>query len=71
MNIWVGIGFSLRPANKWEYYRYDKLPAELESYRLELERALIRSFATLLKNKKGISSMEFANYSLTNSKIDK
>ena len=27
--------------NKWEYYRYDKLPNELEEHRLELERSLI------------------------------
>ena len=56
---------------KWEYYRYDKLPAELDSYRLEIERSLIKSFSTLLKNDKGIDTMKLSNYTLTNKKIDK
>jgi len=56
---------------KWEYYRYDKLPNSLENYRLEIERASIRAFASVLKNKKDISTMNISNYSLTNSRIDK
>ena len=57
--------------NKWEYYRYDKLPNELEGYRLELERTLIKSFASLLNNKKDIKTINLSNYTLTNTKIDK
>ena len=57
--------------NKWEYYRYDKLPVELDNYRLELERTLIKSFATLLNNDKNIETMNLSNYTLTNTKIDK
>ena len=56
---------------KWEYYRYDKLPVELDSYRLEMERTLIKSFSTLFNNKKDIKTMNVSNYTLTNSKIDK
>ena len=55
---------------KWEYYRYDKLPNSLEEYRLEIERASIRAFASILKNKK-VKTMNISNYSLVNSKIDK
>ena len=58
-------------AKKWEFYRYDKLPKELESFRLEIERALIKCFSTLLNNNKNIDTMHISSYTLTNSKIDK
>ena len=56
--------------NKWEYYRYDKLPNELEEHRLELERSLIKSFATIINNTKHIKTHNIKGYTLSNIKID-
>ena len=56
--------------NKWEYYRYDKLPTELEEHRLELERSLIKSFATIINNTKNIKTHNIKGYTLSNIKID-
>jgi len=54
----------------WDYFRYDVLPDELIEFRVTLERMLIRSFATVLPNRKGIKSLEPGSYSLANEKID-
>ena len=56
--------------SQWNYFRYDVLPDELFEYRLTLERMMIRSFATVLENKKNVESLNFSKYKLANDKID-
>ena len=55
----------------WDYYRYEALPEELEPYRVELERMVIRALAALLPNKKNVPSLEISDFRLANEKIDK
>lgn len=54
----------------WDYYRYDRLPNSAAEYRLELERMVIRNFASILANNRGVSSMEISEYRLVNDRID-
>jgi hypothetical protein len=54
----------------WNFYRYDVLPSSAAKHRVALERMVIRSFASILGNKKGIPSMEISEYRLANDKID-
>ena len=54
----------------WDYFRYDVLPDGLADFRLTLERMMIRSFATVLGNKKKIDTLDFSTYKLANDKID-
>ncbi len=54
----------------WNYYRYDVLPQQLDSYRVALERMMIRGFAELLENKAGVDGIRISNYKLANDKID-
>lgn len=56
---------------QWNYFRYDVLPQHLDSLRVPLERMVIRSFASLLENKKGVSTICISDYCLANDKIDK
>jgi hypothetical protein len=56
----------------WNYFRIDCLPEWLtRSQRLELERLIIRSFASVLPNNKFIKTKEISQYKLVNRKIDK
>jgi hypothetical protein len=55
----------------WDKYRYDVLPKTLEPFRVTLERMLIRSYATLFGNNKGIMSFDLSKWKLVNEKIDK
>ena len=57
--------------SNWDYYRYDVLPNLSENFRLDIERMLIRQYATLLKNNKSIYTMDISKYKLVNQKIDK
>ena len=55
----------------WEYYRFDCLPEGLtKKQRVEIERLLIRTFASFFKNNKGIPSKDISDYRLANEKID-
>jgi len=55
----------------WNYYRYNALPAEMADHRVTLERMTIRDFASILTNKKEVSSMiAISDYQLANDKID-
>ena len=54
----------------WDYYRYNTLPKNLASHRVAIERMIIRDYATLLSNKKGIKSKNISKYKLVNDKID-
>ena len=55
----------------WDFYRFDCLPKGLtRKQRIEIVRLLIRTFASFLNNKKGISSMSISTYELANEKID-
>ena len=56
---------------KWEYYRYDILPAALSVYREDIERMLIRSFSSMMKSNNDILTKEISDFHLTNKKIDK
>lgn len=55
----------------WNFFRVDFLPEWMtRNQRLELERLIIRSFASLLENEKGIQSQSISSYKLANKKID-
>ena len=78
--IYVGEAKDLRKRLKqkypsipnWTHYRYDVLPKGVpDSIRISLERMTIRSYASLLKNKSRVDSLQMSNYSLANDKIDK
>ena len=57
---------------KWTHYRYDVLPKNTTlEVRVAIERMMIRSYASLLKNKTNVESFEISTYRLTNDKIDK
>lgn len=55
----------------WDFFRYDVLPEELAPFRVAIERMMIRDFATLMTNRKGIESLHVSNYTLVNERIDK
>ena len=55
---------------KWNFYRYDVLPEALREFRKELERMVIRIFATVLLNERDIQTKEISKYRLANKKID-
>ena len=55
----------------WNLYRYDALPSNLDPFRIELERMLIRSYATLFPNKAKVGTLKLSDWRLTNDKIDK
>ena len=59
-----------KPIPHWDHYRYDQLPPMKRKTRVALERMMIRAFASVLTNKRDISSIEFSEYSLANEKID-
>lgn len=55
----------------WNYFRYDQLPDGFsKKQRVALERMLIRCFASILSNNKGIPTQNISDYKLTNLKID-
>lgn len=55
----------------WDHFRIDCLPHWIiKKERVELERLMIRSFASMLNNHKGIKHMTISEYSLANKKID-
>ena len=56
----------------WTHYRYDVLPSGTsDELRVAIERMLIRSYASLLKNKSDIDTKDISGYSLANDKIDR
>ena len=56
----------------WTHYRYDVLPKNTTlEVRVAIERMMIRSYASLLKNKTNVESFEISTYRLSNDKIDK
>ena len=65
------LGSSHSSIPNWNYFRYNVLPDHLSSYRVALERMLIRDLATLLSNNKGIDTINISGYRLANEKIDK
>lgn len=55
----------------WDHFRIDCLPPWISRLqRLELERLMIRSFASVLDNHRNIPFQEISNYRLANKKID-
>lgn len=54
----------------WNYFRYSVLPDALAPYRLSLERMVIRDFASLLGNKRGVNFISISEFKLANDKID-
>jgi len=55
----------------WDHYKYSVLPPELASFRVDIERMLIRDMAAILSNKQNISVIQISDYKLANRKIDK
>ena len=59
--------FSSGKYNKnWDYYRYEKLPKNLENYRVIIEESYIRSFSKLLNQD---VPFKFSNFKLINKLI--
>jgi hypothetical protein len=55
----------------WSHFRFNVLPPALESFRVEIERMLIRDFAILMTSNLGkVQKMKILNFKLTNKKID-
>ena len=78
--IYVGEAKDLRKRLKqnysqipyWTHYRYDTLPKNTSTeMRVALERMLIRSYASLLRNSSSVETFKISNYRLVNEKIDK
>lgn len=59
-----------RTIRDWTHYRYDVLPPNASSIRVAIERMLIRTFATVLPNKREIPNIKINDYELVNDKID-
>jgi hypothetical protein len=55
---------------EWDYFRYDVLPDALAPFRLALERMLIRDFAAVLENAKGVVWKDVSGCKLVNDRID-
>lgn len=56
---------------KWDHFRIDCLPPWISRLqRLELERLVIRTFASVMKNHKNIKYMPISEYQLANKRID-
>ncbi len=56
--------------NGWDCYRYDQLPHMEKQQRVALERMMIRVSASVLGNKRGVSTMSISAYELANDRID-
>ena len=54
----------------WNYFRYNVLPNQIANHRKNLERMIIRDFASVLENKGKIDSIKISDYKLANDKID-
>jgi hypothetical protein len=54
----------------WDYFRYNVLPDALAPYRLALERMLIRDFAAVLENSKGVAWKNISGCKLANDRVD-
>ena len=51
---------------------FDVLPKKVSDVvRISIERMVIRSYASLIKNKSKVDSIEISSYRLTNDRIDK
>jgi hypothetical protein len=55
---------------KWDYFRYNVLPNEMEPHRKTFERMIIRDFASILENEGSKGFKKVSDYKLTNDKID-
>jgi hypothetical protein len=55
---------------EWDHFRYDILPNEMAPHRKTLERMIIRDFASVLPNAKGVDSFHISEYRLANERID-
>lgn len=59
------------PIPKWDYYRYDALPTELERHRIQIERMVIRDIDSLLGvSAKGLPIL-MSQFKLVNTRIDR
>ena len=55
----------------WTHYRFDSLPDGLtKKQRIEIEKLIIRTFASFFINTKDIDSFEVSDFKLKNKKID-
>ncbi len=55
----------------WTHYRVDVLPPDFnKEMRLQIERLMIRTLASLIPNSQGIESQKISDFILTNKKID-
>ena len=56
----------------WTYYRVDILPPGFDDkIRVNLERMLIRSLASVIENNVGVESMKISDYSLKIKRVDR
>ena len=56
----------------WTHYRVDIRPPGFDDkIRVNIERMLIRSLASLIENNVGVESMKISDYSLKNRRVDR
>ena len=55
----------------WNYFRYDVLPDSLSKFRVEIERMMIRDFASVFSNERGVKNFLGIDFKLVNKKVDK
>ena len=68
-------GDSHQSIKNWTHYKYSALSnignkSKQKEVRIAIERMLINEMASMFKNTKNISSLNFSDYTLTNRKID-
>lgn len=55
----------------WNYFRYDVLPDNLSKFRVEIERMMIRDFASVFSNERGVQNLLGTEFKIVNKKVDK
>ena len=65
------LGQTYRSIPHWNYYKYNVLPDSLSSFRVQLERMLIRDLSTMLPSNRKGDCIAISDYKLANEKIDK
>jgi len=55
----------------WDYFRYDVLPDSLSKFRVQIERMMIRDFASICSNERDVKNPLVTDFKLANKKVDK
>jgi len=55
----------------WDYFRYDVLPDSLSKFRVQIERMMIRDFASICSNERDVKNPLVTDFKLANKKVDR